>query len=113
MKKNHLGETIASNYLIKGFGTLLDLPFSFHKSLKIDDILDRISKADRSMERVVSNVIIDLTPQFLSILVALVISFYVNYFLAFFLLLSVLRYIAILFNILPPLVKLQSKTHKA
>ncbi len=113
VKKNHLGETIASNYLIKGFGTLLDLPFSFHKSRKIGDILDRISKAARSMERVVSNVIIDLTPQFLSILVALVISFYVNYFLAFFLLLGVLIYIAILYKILPPLVKLQRKTHQA
>ncbi|MBL7141566.1 ABC transporter ATP-binding protein [Patescibacteria group bacterium] len=113
VKSSYLGETVYSNYIIKGFGTLLELPLSFHKNRKMGDIFDRISRTASWMQRVASNVIIDLTPQFLSILVALLISFYVNYFLACFLLLGVLIYVIILFKIAPPLIKLQRKMNKA
>lgn len=113
VKNGYLSETIFANYIIKGFGTLLELPLSFHKDHKMGDVSDRISRAANWMERIVGTVIIDLTPQFLSILVALVVSFCVNYILAIFLLLGVFVYVVILCKIAPPLVELQRKTNKA
>ncbi len=113
VKNAHLSETIYSKYIIKGFGTLLELPLSFHKNRKMGDIFDRISRAASRMEQIVGTVIIDLAPQFLSILVALIICFYVNYFLAFFLLLSVFVYVIVIFKIAPPLIRLQRKMHRA
>ena len=113
IKNSYLSETIYSRYLIQGFGKLLELPLSFHKSHKMGDITDRINRGATHLSMITSNVIIDLAPQFLSIGVALGICFYVNYILASLLLFGVIVYVMIILKIAPPLTKLQRKMHKA
>ncbi len=112
VKRGCLSQTIFDNYITRGFGALLELPLSFHKSRKMGDIFDRIARAANWMEQIIDNVIIELAPQFLSVLVALSICFYVNYFLTVFLLLSVFLYGLILFKVTPPLIKLHRQVHR-
>ncbi len=61
---------------------LLMLPMSFHEEKKIGEVGEKISRAAFSLETIVGRIVIDLAPQFLSILIALGIGFYLNVWLA-------------------------------
>ncbi len=112
LKREYLGITAYANYMIKGFGALLELPVSFHKSNKLGSVVDRIHRAANAMDTITSNVIVNLAPQFLSIFVALSVSFYKNSLLASFLLVGLAVYLIILLKIIRPLAKLHRKMHE-
>lgn len=111
-KTNRLENLIQFDYLTKGFSTLLELPISFHRERKMGEIFDRLLRASDWIGRILGEVIISLSSQFLSIFAALAISFYVNYYLAFVLILGVFAYIAILVKVAPQLANFQRKAHK-
>jgi ABC-type multidrug transport system fused ATPase/permease subunit len=111
-KTNHLENIIHYDYLTKGFNTLLELPVSFHRERKIGEIADRLHNAAHQIERICGEVLISLTPQFLSIFAALVISFVINSYLASILMLGIIFYVAVLIKIAPPLAVAQRKAHK-
>ncbi len=112
LKREYLGITAYSNYMVNGFGALLELPTSFHKDHKLGEIVERIRRAANAMDTIANDVIVNLTPQFLSIVVALVVSFYKNAFLSSFLLAGLAIYLAIFLKIIKPMARLHRKMHK-
>lgn len=83
------------DYLSKGFGHLLLLPVSFHKTNKIGEISTKINTAASALETIAGRIVIDLSPQILSIIIAFVITFYLQPLLALVLLAGVAVYILI------------------
>jgi len=83
------------DYLSKGFGYLLLLPVSFHKTNKIGEISNKINVAASALETIAGRIIIDLSPQILSIIIAFGIGFYLQPVLAILLLTGVILYVFI------------------
>jgi len=106
-KSETLGNISYCDYLTKGFGHLLELPLSFHKNHKMGKITEKISRSANWLSTIISDVIINLAPQFLSIIVALSISFYINATLAAILVAGMAVYIFILLKTIPPLAGIQ------
>lgn len=95
IRSEYLSNYIWLNYMAKGFGFLVNLPMSFHKTNKIGDIGNKINNAAGSLETIAGRVVIDLAPQFLSIIIALGIAFYLKPLLALFLFGGVILYVCI------------------
>src|SRR3989344_1828966 len=83
------------DYLSNGFGYLLLLPVSFHKTNKIGEISNKINAAASALETIAGRIVIDLSPQILSIIIAISIAFTLKPVLALVLLCGVLVYIFI------------------
>ena len=83
------------DYLSSSFGYLLLLPVSFHKTNKIGEISNKISAAANALETIAGRIVIDLSPQILSIIIAISIAFTLKPVLALVLLCGVLVYIFI------------------
>lgn len=83
------------DYLAKGFGYLLLLPASFHKTNKIGEVSQKINTAANLLETIAGRIVIDLSPQILSILIAFIVAFFLQPFLASILVAGVLVYILI------------------
>jgi ATP-binding cassette, subfamily B, bacterial len=83
------------DYLSKGFGYLLLLPVSFHKTNKIGEVSNKINVAANALETIAGRIVIDLSPQILSIVIAFGITFYLQPLLAFILLAGVIIYVFI------------------
>lgn len=83
------------DYLSKGFGFLMLLPISFHKTNKIGEVSNKINVAASALETIAGRIVIDLSPQILSIIIAFAVAFYLQPLLALFLLLGVVIYIFI------------------
>ncbi len=103
----YLSNTIWLDYLANGFSYLLMLPMSFHKKNKIGEIGSNINTAAGSLETIAGRIVIDLTPQILSIVIALGIAFYVKPLLACFLVLGLAIYIFVLLRKVKPLGEIQ------
>ena len=108
-----VGHNVYTNYVTQAFGFLLELPLSFHKTKKTGQIADKIERAAHHLSVLSNHVIIELTPQFLSIFVALIIVFLIRPLFALILLVGVLIYLAILLKIFSPLVKVQRLLYKS
>ena len=98
-----------SSYKVRGSAYLLKLPISFHKDRKIGSIVERINSAAERLSQIVGSVVIDFTPQFLSMIVGVAISFWINYWLGAILILSMLIYLGILTKILSPIAYIAKK----
>jgi ABC-type multidrug transport system fused ATPase/permease subunit len=83
------------DYLSKGFGYLILLPVSFHKTNKIGEISNKINVAANALETIAGRIVIDLSPQILSIVIAFGVTFWLQPFLAMFLLIGVIVYVFI------------------
>lgn len=83
------------DYLSRGFGYLLLLPVSFHKTNKIGEVSSKINAAASALETIAGRIVIDLSPQILSIIIAFAITFSLQPFLASVLLFGVIVYVFI------------------
>ncbi len=105
-----LSEKLEAEYLASGYVRLIELPLSFHKSHKMGEVNNRISRAGSWLNNLV-NVIIRFAPQFLSILFALAFSLYIQPILALILLGGVALYLVILVPILPKIATSSRRMH--
>ncbi len=101
------------DYLAKGFSYLLFLPISFHKQNKIGEIGSKINMAAGSLEIIAGRIVIDLSPQLLSIVIAFIIAFYLKPLLAGFLAVGVVIYILAFVQKIRPLAKYQKDYYDA
>jgi len=99
--------TIWLDYFAKGFSFLLTLPISFHKKNKIGEVGNKINMAAGYLETIAGRIVIDLAPQFLSILIAFIVILYVKPFLSTFLLAGLLIYLLTLVRKIKPLAQYQ------
>lgn len=113
IKRERLSTVAEADYLVGGFSRLLEMPLSFHKDHKIGNITHRIMRAAGALNTISGRVIIDLTPQFLSIVVGLSIALFIDYRLALFLLAGIAIYVLIMLRKLPLLTDVHTKMHQA
>ncbi len=108
-----LTENIESGYIADSYGKLLFFPMSFHKNRKVGDIMNRIERAGGRMTNLINGFLVQLAPQFLSIVFALVFTLFVEPRLAVFLVIGAVLYGVIVGLVTPKLSKLLRKMHAA
>src|SRR3989344_346484 len=113
VKTEQLGAIVPGEYIVNGFSRLLELPMSFHKSQKIGEISNRISRAADWLGNILGNVIINLAPSFLSIFVAFIIILSIKPLFGGVFAITIIIYSFILIKISPRLVLMQERMHKA
>ncbi|HAT68077.1 MAG TPA: hypothetical protein DCS20_00440 [Candidatus Yonathbacteria bacterium] len=113
VRNEKFGSAIFVDYKSEAFSRLLLLPTEFHKGRKMGEVMEGINRAGNGLYSIVSRVVVDLAPKFLSIAVGLGFTFYMNIHLAVVLLVGVVLYVFVLVRTVPRAVPLQRKTHKA
>lgn len=78
LKSGQLNAIVEADYNAAGFGKILEFPIKFHKTHKIGEIGDKINRAAHHLSDLASWALIELAPQFLSILFAFSIIFWVK-----------------------------------
>ena len=108
-----LGAKLHTGYMSSSFSRLLKMPVSFHANRKMGEITNKLNRASNSLQIISGDVIINLAPQFLSLIVAFAITFFINAALAGILIFGVVLYVIILIKTASPLASLQRKMNKA
>ncbi len=99
------------NIQSSGLIYLLKLPVGFHKDEHVQELIQRISNAGWRTSSVLDSVV-QLVPQFLSVLIGITLSLIINVNLALILISGVVVYIILLLKILPPVAEIDDKSHK-
>jgi ABC-type multidrug transport system fused ATPase/permease subunit len=95
-----------------GFIHLLRLPLQYHKEAHINGVLQKFSNAAWRVSSILSTVI-NIFPQFLSIVIGITLAATINLELAGILVLGVMLYVALLIKILLPIAAIDSEAHRA
>ncbi|MBI4385422.1 ABC transporter ATP-binding protein, partial [Candidatus Parcubacteria bacterium] len=112
VRQERLTATLEADYLVSGFSKLLRLPVGFHKAHKIGETTERIRRASGWLEAIVNRMMINLAPEFFSILVAIAITFAIKPLLAGLLVTAVAIYSGLLFRIAPALSERARAMHR-
>lgn len=99
------------NVQLSGFLHLYRLPMLFHKNERINQVLDRLSRASWQMSSIMRTGI-TLLPQFLSVLIGITLAASINSTLAGILIVGVLLYVILLARILIPIAEIDEKAHR-
>jgi len=96
----------------RAFSHLLTLPLQFHKTHRSGEISDIVNRAGFMLESM-TNTILSLAPQFLTIIIGVVISFAIQPRLALVLLAGLVLYLLVLLRVLPSMAEKQEEGNKA
>jgi ATP-binding cassette subfamily B protein len=99
------------NIQYDGFDQLFKLPLSYHKNTHINGEMQKLSTAGWRVSGVVQ-ILVNIAPQFLSILIGITLAATINPMLAGVLLCGVLLYCLLLMRILGPAAQLDSAAHR-
>ena len=113
VKTEQLSNIVPGEFIVNGFSRLLELPMSFHKSKKVGEISNRISRAADWLGSILSNVIVYLAPSFLSIFIVFIIILSIKPLFGVIFAITIIIYCFILIKISPKLVSMQERMHKA
>ncbi|MGM0629198.1 MAG: ABC transporter ATP-binding protein [Patescibacteria group bacterium] len=103
---------IWADYIILGLKHLIYLPLSFHKQKKIGDVFNKIIMTADNIERITSSIVIQLSPQILSIFIAIGITFYINPTLGLILVFSLFAFILVYIKNASSLADMQKDMYK-
>src|SRR3989344_8688870 len=113
IRNDDLGTTLHAHYVSDGFARLLLMPVSFHKKHKQGELGQRIDRGGGFIEFFITNVLVNVFPQLLTIFVVFVVTFIIEPHLALVLLGAVLLYVFIMWRAVPGLASLQKKMNRA
>jgi ABC-type multidrug transport system fused ATPase/permease subunit len=100
------------NIQVQGFTHLLRAPLAYHKNVHINGVMQKISMAGWRVSAIVGTVV-NIAPQFLSIIIGIILAASINTFLASILVIGVLLYVALLTKILIPIAAIDVAAHKS
>ncbi len=112
-RQEHLSALVEASYLVNAFSQIIQFPLSFHKRHRVGEIINRIQRGASHLETISQRVLIDLLPDFLSIILAFGIVFFIQPKLALVLLAAIIIYSLLLVRTAPGLSTLSYKMHKA
>ena len=104
---------IENDFRLKIASHLLYLPLSFHKNKKMGEIVQRVSRGADYLETIISNVVFNFGPSFLTVIAALIIMSFVEWHLALLLFLILILYSLASIWKTKAIVKVQKKMNKA
>lgn len=113
MNRDRLGMMVYSDFLVEGYTKFLYLPMSFHKQQKMGNVSNRISRSANWIQNIAENVLIDLFPQMLSLIVVLGVTLSINMQLTGILFGAIILYAIITIRVAPKMVGIQMEMHKA
>lgn len=93
-----------------GFIHLLKLPIGFHKNSKIQELMEKLSRAGWRVAALIAETV-DLAPKFLSIVFGFILALTINVQLALILIVGVLVYVVLLAIILRPVAAYDEQSH--
>ena len=100
------------NIQVQGFTHLFRAPLAYHKNVHINGVMQKISMAGWRVSAIIGTVV-NIAPQFLSIIIGIILAASINTFLASILVLGVLLYVALLTKILVPIAAIDAAAHKS
>lgn len=113
MRQERFGADVHADYLIAAFSRVLELPLSFHKSHRVGEIISRIQRGSDRLESIATRVLIDLLPDFLSVIITFVIVFAIQPKLALVVVAAMGLYLVMLIRTAPGLSAISYKMNKA
>ncbi len=109
--KRAVGINLQFKIQVDGFIHMLKLPLAYHKNGHISGELQKIASASWRIQSIF-DAIVNIAPQFLSIIIGITLSASINLTLASVLLVGVIFYALLLIYILRPIAKIDSLGHK-
>lgn len=113
VRRARFGNVLYGDYIARGFSYLLLLPVSFHKDKKSGKIGDLIGRSANWLVRIVENVIIELAPRFLSVIVGVVVVLFIKPEASAVLFAGIIIYTLLLLRVAAPAASLQRQSHRA
>lgn len=113
LRNERLAAVLEGEYIVNGFETLFYLPLSFHRSKKVGEIANRLSRAADWLVRLVNYTALNLAPQFFSIAIGLAVIFLVKPLFGFLFIFVIAVCLFLFVYATPRLVAIQQKMHKA
>lgn len=107
-----LTANVEADYNVAGAAKLLELPLDFHSRHKMGEIISRIERAGGRLSAIIGRVIINLSPDFLSVFSAFVIVFFIQPVLASVLAAALFVYIATILYVTPQYAAMLERLHK-
>jgi len=112
MGTEELATNVRHRYIAEGVGTLLEMPFSFHKKQKQGSVSEKISRASHVLDNFI-DITVRIAPELLTVLLVIVITFFMEPRLWWILLVAIIIYVFILIRSIPGLAELHRKMNKA
>ncbi len=112
LRRDKLASNVSGDYFSEGFRSILELPLSFHQTVKTGKIGDIMSNASKQVEFIVGKIILGFVPHFLGIIFSLVVIFLINSTLSSVISVALLFYIIILFIVSSNVVLLQDSMNQ-
>ncbi len=109
---SYIGIDANNDLLLQVSGHLLDLPLSFHKHKKMGEIIRRAYRGADYLETIISQIVFDIGPSFLTVVGALVIMSLVEWRLTFLLFIVLVFYSLASVWKTKPIIKAQKKMNK-
>ena len=113
VRQERFGADIHADYLVAAFSRVLELPLSFHRSQRVGEIISRIQRGSDRLESIANRILVDLLPDFLSVLLTFGIVFAIQPKLALVVVAATGLYIAVLARRAPELGGISYKMQKA
>lgn len=113
VRNERLAAILEGEFVVNGFGKLFELPISFHRSRKVGEVANRISRAAGWLYSIVNYTIINLAPSLISIIIGLGIVFYFKPLFGFIFIFALALYTLVIIQGTPKLTDIQERMHKA
>ena len=113
VKQERFGADIHADYLVAAFSRVLELPLSFHRQVRVGEIISRIQRASDRLESIANRILVDLFPDMLSVLISFVIVFAIQPRLALVMVVATAFYLGLLIRTAPGLSTISYKMHRA
>ncbi len=112
-KGRGLRMTMQLGYQSKAFVHLLFVPLAFHKDEKIGELSSHIEKTSWQVASIAENILVNLTPPILSVMVGFTVTFFINPLFTLVLVSGVIVYVLILIKLVAPTTNLLEEGHAA
>jgi len=112
-KSRRIGTLIATDYPSNAVDKMLKLPISFFKEHKSGSTWDKVNRGGDAVTNIIEQIIINLSPQLLSVLIGLTVAILINPILALIITIGVLIYILTLIKIVSPIADLIKKGRRS
>lgn len=111
-KKNILAHELYGDYVTQGYNHLLLVPLDFHKNKKMGAIMNAIQRSASYLQDISSRVVVDLAPQFISIIITVIFTLSISPKLSLIMFVGVIIYIIILTQTIDQSANLQRKSQR-
>lgn len=113
VRQERFGADVHADYLVQAFSRVLELPLSFHKSVRVGEVVSRIQRSSDRLESIANRILIDLFPDTLSVFISFAIVFSIQPRLALVMVAATGLYVALLVRTAPGLSTISYKMHHA